>query len=472
MKKTIHINLAGHAFSIDEDAFEKLDAYLKAVEKKLGNNEEAQETLEDINLRIAELFRGVHTDATSAITLNDVEEIIKTLGDPGDYETPEDPEEAGQERPSFEPPYKKQLFRDTDNRVLGGVCSGLGNYFGIDPIIFRLLFIAATLLYGTSFLAYLVLWIAIPKAVTVQQRIMMTGGNRSSESWRRRQTYRPATTNSGNGIIRALAVVLGIFLILASFISLTGLIITFTMTDVLLGVFPGNEIWIGQLDSLFLMPDQRFSAFLGLSLTAGIPLLVLFYLGMYLIFQFKKGGPAFLITALVLWLAGIGLVIYTALNVASEFSHHETLEETSQLGISPADTLYIDVNKSSLPLGKGDFLFSHKGLSVRKQNNQLNLIGTPDINVTKNTDALSITIRKEARGKTREIAERNASDIEFFYLQNDSVLMLDRYFNIQKPSIIRNQKVIVDINLPEGKELKVADDLKYIVDVSNEENSF
>ncbi|WP_010664785.1 PspC domain-containing protein [Marinilabilia salmonicolor] len=472
MKKTVHINLAGHAFSIDEDAYERLDAYLQAVEAKLGNHEEAQETLEDINLRIAELFRGVHSDASSAITINDVEEIIKTLGDPGDYETPDDPEETTQERTTFEPPYKKQLFRDPDNRVLGGVCSGLGNYFGLDPILFRLLFVLATILYGTSFLAYLVLWIAIPKAVTVQQRIMMTGGNRSSESWRRRQTNRPVTTSSGNGVLRAIAVVFGIFLILASFVSLTGLIITFTMTDVLFGLFPGDEIWIGQLDALFLMPDQRFTAFLGLALTAGIPLLVLFYLGMYLIFQFKKGGPAFLVTALILWLAGIGLVVYTALNVASEFSNRESLEETTLLDLYPSDTIYIDANKSSLPLGKGDFLFSHKGLSVRKVDNQLNLIGTPDINVTKNADAFEISIRKQARGKTGETALENASAIEFFYLQDDSVLMLDRYFSIQKPALIRNQKVIVDINLPEGKELKVADDLKYIVNVSNEEKSF
>jgi len=469
MKKTVHINIAGHAFSIDEDAYEKLDAYLKAVENKLGNNEEARETLDDINLRIAELFRGVHSDATSAITLTDVEEVIKTLGAPTDYETPDEPDDTNEEKTKFEPPLKKQLYRDPDNRVLGGVCSGLGSYFGVDPIIFRLLFIVATVLYGTSFLAYLVLWIAIPKAVTVQQRIMMMGGAPGSDSWRRRQVNRPPGNDPTNSIIRAFAVVFGIFLIIVSFISLTGLLVTLTLTDVLFSSFLGDGTWISQLDTLFLMPDQRLTAFLGLALTAGIPLLVLFYLGMHLVFRFKKGGPAFLVTSLILWLAGIGLVIYSGVNVATDYAGKNRIEETSDLRVPTSDTIYIDVNQSSLALGKGESVFSHDGISVRNYDNQLTLIGTPDIEVYKNADHFKITVRKEARGKSSERAGENAARIEFFHLQNDSALMLDRYFNVQNPALIRNQKVFVEIEVPTGKEVKIAEDLKYLVEVSDDQ---
>lgn len=469
MKKTVHINLAGHAFSIDEDAYEKLDAYLKAVERKLGNTEEARETLDDINLRIAELFRGVHSDATSAITLTDVEEVIKTLGAPTDYETPDEPDDANEEKTTIEPPFKKQLYRDPDNRVLGGVCSGLGSYFGVDPIIFRLLFIVATVVYGTSFLAYLVLWIAIPKAVTVQQRIMMMGGAPGSDSWRRRQVNRPPGNDPTNSIIRAFAVVFGIFLIIVSFISLTGLLVTFTLTDVLFSSYLGDGTWISQLDTLFLMPDQRLTAFLGLALTAGIPLLVLFYLGMHLVFRFKKGGPAFLVTSLILWLAGIGLVIYTGLNVATEYAGKNRIEKTTELRIPTSDTIFIDVNQSSLALGKGESVFSHDGISVRNFDNQLTLIGTPDIEVYKNADHFKITVRKEARGKNSERAGENAARIEFFHLQNDSILMLDRYFNVQNPALIRNQKVFVEIEVPTGKEVKIAEDLKYLVEISEDQ---
>jgi phage shock protein PspC (stress-responsive transcriptional regulator) len=467
MKKTIHINIAGHAFSIDEDAYERLDAYLKAVKKKLGSSDEARETLEDINLRIAELFRSVHNSASSAITLSDVKEIINTLGDPGDYETPDDPDEEREEKTTFEVPPKKQLFRDPDNRVLGGVCSGLGNYFGIDPLIFRLLFIVATLLYGTSFLVYLVLWIAIPKALTVQQRIMMMGGT-ASDSWRRRQAERSGSGEVINGTLRVIGVIFGIFLILISFISLTGLIVTFSLTDLLFGTLLSNGAWIPEIDSLFLMPDQRLMAFLGLSLTAGIPLLVLFYLGMHLIFRFRKGGSAFLITALILWLAAIGLTIYTGVTVAAGYAVVRSVDNTEELAVPTSDTIYIDVNSSSLSLGKGEMIFSHEGLNIRKLNNKLAITGTPDIDVNKGAETFNIFVSKQARGKNPEEASQYAEKIEFFHLQNDSALMIDRYFSIQGPAVMRNQKVFIDIDIPEGKEVKISDDLKYLVDISDE----
>lgn len=468
MKKTIHINIAGHAFSIDEDAYERLDGYLKAVEKKLGSSEEGRETLEDINLRIAELLRGVHTDASSAITLSDVAEIINTLGDPGDYETPEDPDETGEEKTTFEIPPKKQLFRDPDNRVLGGVCSGLGNYFGVDPLLFRLLFIVATLLYGTSLLVYLILWIAIPKALTVQQRIIMMGGS-AVDPRRRRQTDRSGS-NGGeviNGSIRAIAVIFGIFLILISFISLTGLIVTFSLTDVLFGTLLNNGAWIPEIDSLFLMPEQKFTAFLGLALIVGIPLLVLFYLGMHLVFRFKKGVPAFLFSALILWLAGIGLTVFSAVTVAREYSVVQSIEETDELAIPASDTIYIDANSSSLNLEKGEMLFSHKGLSIKKLNGELLITGTPDIKVNKGADSFKIFVSKQARGKNTEEAVIHAGKIEFFHLQNDSSLLIDRFFSIQEPAVMRNQKIFIDIEIPEGKEVKISDDLKYLVDISD-----
>jgi phage shock protein PspC (stress-responsive transcriptional regulator) len=467
MKKTIHINLAGHAFSIDEDAYERLDTYLKAVEKKLGNSAEARETLDDINLRIAELFRGVHSDAASAITLPDVEEIIKTLGDPGDYETPDDPDEMGEEKTTFDIPPQKKLYRDPDNRVLGGVCSGLANYFNLDPIVFRLLFIVATLLYGTSFLAYLILWIAIPKAVTIQQRIMMMGSAPASDSRRRRQPERTGGENALNDTLRVVGVIFGIFLIFFSFVSLTALFISFSLTDVLFGTLLSEGAWIPQIDTLFLMPEQRLMAFLGMSLTAGIPLLVLFYLGMHLVFRFKKGGPAFLITALILWLAGIGLILYTGVTVASGYAVVRSVEKTEDLKLPSSDTIYIEANRSSLDLGNGELIFSHDELNIRKQNNKLAITGTPEIDVNRGTETFRISVIKEARGKNSDEASDYATKIEFFHLQNDSVLMIDRYFSIQGPTVMRNQKVFIDIDIPEGKEIKISDDLKYLVDVSN-----
>lgn len=465
MKKTIHINLGGHAFSIEEDAFDRLDAYLKAVKTKLGESDEAKETLDDINLRIAELLRGVHPDAGSAITLSDVEEIIKTLGDPDDYEAPDDPDEQRESKETFEAPIKKQLFRDPDNRFLGGVCGGLGNYFGTDPLLFRLLFILATLFYGTSLLVYIILWIAVPKAVTVQQRIMMMGGAPGSESWRRRQMTRNSGNDVMNGILRVLAVIFGVILILTSFISLMGLILSFSLTDLLFGTLLSHGTWIPELGSLFLLPNQQWTGFIGLALTLGIPMLVIFYLGMHLVFRFKKGGPAFLVTSLVLWLAGIGLIAYTGVSVASGFANKVDVEERKTLEIPASDTIYIEPSQASLKLGEGQHIFTNDGVSIKRRDDELVLVGTPDIEVIRSQSDFKITIRKEARGADGERAMKNANMIEYFFLQNDSVLLLDRYFSVQNLAMMRKQEVDVTIQIPEDKEVKIADEFKYLIDI-------
>jgi phage shock protein PspC (stress-responsive transcriptional regulator) len=464
MKKTIHINIAGHAFGIDEDAYDELNSYLEEVKAKLGDTDEAKETLEDINLRIAELFRGVHPDASSSVTLEDVKEVIKTLGDPGDYETPDDPDKATESKTRETPYVKKQLFRDPDNRVLGGVCSGLGNYFGTDPLLFRLLFILATFLYGTSVLVYLILWIAIPKAVTMQQRIMMTGGAPGSESWRRRRMSRSGNADVMNGVLRVIAVVAGILLIIISFLSLSGIIMAFSLTDVILESLTIEGVWTPGLENFFLLPGQKITAVIGILLAAGIPLLVLFYLGMHLIFRFKKGGPAFLITSLILWLAGLGLITYTVVQIASGYANEMEIEERQLLDIPETDTIYIEPTETSLKLGEGTPLFSNNGYSVKILNNQPIIVGTPDIEV--NHDALNfeISVRKKSRGKSSDEAIENAEMIEYFYLQNDSLLLLDRYFSIQKPGIMRGQKTHVTIQIPEDKAVKIADEFKYLID--------
>ncbi|MDN5291309.1 MAG: hypothetical protein PWQ06_1548 [Anaerophaga sp.] len=465
MKKTIHINLAGHAFSIDEDAYDRLNSYLKEVEGKLGQTDEAKETLEDINLRIAELFRGVHPDASSSVTLEDVIEVIKTLGDPGDYETPDDPGKAAENKTWEEPYVKKQLFRDPDNLVLGGVCGGLGNFFGTDPVLFRLLFILATFLYGASVLVYLILWIAIPKAVTMQQRIMMMGGVPGSESWRRRQMSRPANSNTMNGVLRVIAVVAGIFLIIISFLSLSGIIMAVSLTDVILESLTNDGVWTPGLESLFLLPGQKVTAVIGILLAVGIPLLVLFYLGMHLIFRFKKGGPTFLITSLILWLVGIGLITYTGVQIASGYANKMEIEERKLLEVPKSDTIYIEPTEASLKLGEGTHIFSKDGISIKRQNGQPLIVGTPDIKVNRHGANFEISVRKKSRGQSSDEALKNAEMIEYFYMQNDSLLLIDRYFSVQKPGVMRGQELKVTIQIPEGKAVKTADEFKYLIDI-------
>ncbi|SFE86609.1 PspC domain-containing protein [Thermophagus xiamenensis] len=463
MKKTIQINLAGHAFSMDEDAYDRLNTYLEQVKAKLGMTAEAQETFEDINLRIAELFRSIHPDATTSVTIENVEEVIKTLGDPADYDTPSDPDDSSSASYAREPYRKKQLFRDPDNRILGGVCSGLGYYFNIDPIIFRLLFILGTFFYASSILIYLILWIAIPKAKTLQQRIMMTGVSAGIESSGKRPAVRSQSNDLIKRTLRIISIVAGIILIVLSFISLTGLIMTFSMTDLVFEKIFSHEIWLPEIEQLFLLPEQQIMVLIGSLLIVGIPLLVIFYLGLFLVFRFKKGAVTILVTSLILWLIGIGLISYSAIRMATEYSAKMEIEERKLLELPSSDTIYIKPSASSLKLGEGEQIFSSNGITIKNQKEGLVLVGTPKFNLIKNAKNFEISIRKKSRGRNSEEALKNAERIEYFFLQDDSLLLLDRYFSIQNPGILRNQTIEVNIQIPENKHIVVADEFKYLM---------
>jgi phage shock protein C len=57
----------------------------------------------------------------------------------------------------------KRLFRSNKNRAIGGVCGGLGDYFAIDPVILRILFVLGFIIFGIGVIVYLILWIMMPE---------------------------------------------------------------------------------------------------------------------------------------------------------------------------------------------------------------------------------------------------------------------------------------------------------------------
>lgn len=162
MKKIIQINLAGRAISIEEPAYEKLQQYIQQLRQHFASEESREEILNDIEGRIAELLHEKLQRGIAAITEVELEEIITSIGRPEDFSDSAEPNaSSGYAQATHQ---QKRLYRDTDDKVLGGVCSGVASYFGIDPTIVRLLFAIITFGgFGTGFLIYLALWILLPK---------------------------------------------------------------------------------------------------------------------------------------------------------------------------------------------------------------------------------------------------------------------------------------------------------------------
>jgi phage shock protein PspC (stress-responsive transcriptional regulator) len=183
MKKVININFQGRVVPIEESAYDILKKYVESLRNFFANEEGRDEIINDIEGRIAELFTETLKKGTTCITDDDVNTIIASIGRPEDF----DGEEAnvksqlgGEKKQESENGYSntsfnqqsyaaytseshRKLYRDENNKVLGGICSGLANHFGIDPTIVRIL---AVIFFGAFFLPYLILWVVIPSTAT------------------------------------------------------------------------------------------------------------------------------------------------------------------------------------------------------------------------------------------------------------------------------------------------------------------
>ncbi len=170
MKKVININFQGRILPIEEMAYENLKQYIESLRTYFEQEEGKDEIINDIECRVAELCEDRLKKGAVCISEEDIDLIIISIGRPADFEAQDGFEAntsantgANQAQSNTqnagEPTYQKRLYRDEQNKVLGGVCAGIANYLNLDPIIIRVLWI---LLFGISFFAYLLLWIAVP----------------------------------------------------------------------------------------------------------------------------------------------------------------------------------------------------------------------------------------------------------------------------------------------------------------------
>jgi phage shock protein PspC (stress-responsive transcriptional regulator) len=171
MKITLSINLGGYSFNIDEDAYAELKRYIRNLELHFAGEESSSEILSDIETRMAELFRTKITAYKQVITIEDVRQAESVMGTPEDISD----NDGRSAREKFSSPGYHRMYRDTDNRIIGGVCAGMGSYWDIDSVIIRIIFVALILAGGIGALVYLILYIVLPEAKTTAQKIEMKG---------------------------------------------------------------------------------------------------------------------------------------------------------------------------------------------------------------------------------------------------------------------------------------------------------
>lgn len=180
MKKTLTVNLGGTVFHIDEDAYRLLDNYLGNLKLHFSRQAGVDEIVNDIELRISELFSEKLAGGSQVITLTDVEEVIKRMGRPEEMETDADDRataaDTHEDTASSHASPRRRLYRHPDDKILGGVIGGLSAYLGWDSTWFRLIFVFCTI-FGFKILLplYIIFWIVVPEARTAAERLSMRG---------------------------------------------------------------------------------------------------------------------------------------------------------------------------------------------------------------------------------------------------------------------------------------------------------
>lgn len=178
MKKTLTVNLGGTVYHIDEDAYILLDNYLNNLKYHFRNEEDSEEIIRDMEERISELFSEYICGGQQVITIKYVEEVIARMGKPEEIDSERDDDTSRSEkhdRTYSEETAKRRLFRNPDDKVLGGVLSGLAAYFGWDTAWLRILFVLFGLFIHGFILAYIIAWIIIPQARTATEKLQMRG---------------------------------------------------------------------------------------------------------------------------------------------------------------------------------------------------------------------------------------------------------------------------------------------------------
>ncbi|MCS6917606.1 MAG: PspC domain-containing protein [Chitinophagales bacterium] len=472
MKKTVNINLSGQVFHIDEDAFDQLQQYLESLRAYFNGEAGRDEIIADIEARMAEMFSQRLGQSRQVITAGDVGEVIDVMGRPEQI-TGGDAEPTAREVTAG---YRRRLFRNPDDRVIGGVCSGIGAYFGLDPVWLRLAFVIAVIVFGTGILLYLVLWIIMPEARTASDKLMMRGEPVTITSIEKSikselealkksgQAQARRFNASGNQTQAAADRILSFFteLIrgLGKFIlAFLGAVFLFAAIVMLLVLMALMIAFFGQASSdlplnvpQLLMPELNpWLMSLLVVLLIGIPAVFLVLLGLKLLLKININLNRALIISLVLWVAALGFSLYLSGEVYRSMRYHAENHETVTLNTA-GNTLYLQAEDL---WQEHDYSYSQNGKIVYRvfpfgsfEENTLPLVKVY-LNRSE-TDSVSLNLTRSSRGRDLEHAMQNAQSIMYSYKISDSVLVLPNSFTLRERTAFRGQKLKVTLNVPDG----------------------
>lgn len=488
MNQTLTVNISGMVFHIEVDAYDTLKDYLNKIKSIFSNSEEREEIMQDIESRIAELFSGMMNDKNQVITAADVESVIATMGKPEQYINEDEEETTSSSTSQNNVKSDKKLFRNADDRLLGGVCSGLGAYIGFDTVWIRLFFVAALFL-GFGFLTYIILWIVMPEAKTASDKLKMKGepinvnnigrkfeeeANKVTEKLKNVDTNK--FSQKAGEVVENTAGAIGtilttIFSILGKVIGVFFLLIgTFMLVILLAMIFGSNAIFsitsegvfsvesYDFLNMIFISQDQLYLAITGVILLIGTPIITLIYLAIRLLFKIKTHYSVSIIL-IVMFVVGGFICAMVGMKMGAELTSDEEIVQTHEVSATQ-NVLMVSSPNDILP-GKGILEDKFTSISVDGEILYQSYIR---LEIDKsNSDSVRLESILSSNGRNAKDALKNARSINYHYQFSDSSLIMDNFLSTLKDNKIRGQQVRLKLYLPINQIIYLDESVKELI---------
>ena len=487
MNKILNINLGGYALTIDDDAYEYLSGYLDSIRRRFSESEGRDEIIGDIEARLGELI-SQEMGSRTIVMLPDVEAVVVVMGKPEDFGGEETSNASSSSsnntgRKSGKAVRTgKRLFRDEDDAVVAGVCSGLSAYFGIqDPVWMRLIFVLlAFASFGFWMPAYVLIWILVSPAKTAADRLAMRGEAVNMDNIAREveegfdrlgkkvnefgaDATRKGSSGAQNAMssgVRAIGQAFGLLLrFIAKFAALIAILIGIAL---FLGLGAG---WIGSIIALMIGAPyvEYFSPFssgwtwfgiINLFFLLGIPAIALVLFFSRILFKTRTPG----------WVNGTltGLFILSVIAAFSmlpfgikEYSQSGSISKNIDLSTLRNDTLKVEAVADLLGgryHNQNDFNFEEDGLRI--DDNGLQMRCPLEIRVVPSSDGqYHCTQVIKSQGSSSLKAQENADRVGYSATFSDNTLHVPTAYSVAKGEKWRVQRVRINIEVPVGKSI-------------------
>jgi len=473
MYKTISINISGIIFNVNEDAYEILKNYLDKLHSHFNKTDEGKEVYADIESRVAEIFSEIITTNNQVITITDVNNLIDTLGKPEDFFD----EEIHEEEPTYNQKYKKtkkkkRLYRDTKENMIAGVASGLSYYFGIERVIFRIIFILLFAFGGSGLWIYVILWIAIPEARTRSQKLEMKGEpidisniekNIKEEFENIKENIKKNNydttiknffekiglliTTIVTGIFKAFGKVFGFIFILFSVAILSIIVGSFIFDNTLIQINDYGITTFSFTEVLKLFTNNSNINYLIFSILIiiTIPILSVLYTGIKLLLNIKTNNKTIPLIGFIIWIFGVVIFTASTIDIGKNFTRGKSIETSTTLN-NNKDIIYLVKNFVTDSINGKNIIFSDDDEDFLITKNSVYI--SPNFRIINtNSDSITVKIKRKARGNNKNSAAQNIDNIVYNWDFKNDTLHFDSHCFINNE--YRGQEVKITIYKPE-----------------------